>query len=267
MCSHCYRDSSQVKLLDAIDNTKMVKICEECAILDDIPVIRKPSSLQLNPSKKPATVFQRLSKMTGYKPEVKEQEKVEQVMKKIIKAEPSQLSIKQRQALASQANKPLNLVDNFHWHIQMARRKRKISQAQLANSLGEQEETIKIIESGKLPDDAARIINKIEQYLGLHLAKSEYEAEQTRLSSVKQPSRVISFDKKSLQTLTISDLVKMKKQKEQAEQGSKEAQSEKEETIIASQKDAEQNMKSGEDKQLTENEDLLGDDIEFLDDE
>lgn len=249
-CSKCMRTSSQVRLLDAIDNNEVVKICEECALIEDIPIIRRPSSFQLKASEKPQTVYQRLAKLTGVK-STQETQKVQEVMKKITKAKPkdiSQLSIKQRQALATQANIPIDLVDNFHWHIQMARRKKKISQKQLAEALGEDEEIIKMIESANLPDDAARITKKIEQYLNLKLTKTEFEAEQTRLEQVRQPARVLSFDPETLRTLTISDLITMKKQQ------------------LTQAKTEEKEPTSKPTSQSTA-EDILGDDIDIIDEE
>lgn len=248
ICSVCSRPASQVRLLDAIDNNEIIKICEECSLTEDIPIIRKPSSFQLKTNEKIPTVYQRLSRLAGIKTTTPEQDKVQEAMRNITLAKPiatSQLSIKQKQELAKKANQPLDLVDNFHWHIQMARKKRKITQRQLAEAVGEQEEIIKMIESSNLPDDASRIIKKIGQYLAIKLAKTEYEAEQNRLSQVRHPARVLSFNPEALHKLTISDLIEMKKQKEQ---------------IKLDRKKEEKNVEQKEDK-----EEIFGDDIEIID--
>jgi hypothetical protein len=47
-CVRCERDDREVKLLNAIDNKEVIKICEECATLENMPVIRKPTLEQLD---------------------------------------------------------------------------------------------------------------------------------------------------------------------------------------------------------------------------
>ena len=213
-CSRCEKSEKEVKLLDAIDGNEIIKICEECSLIENIPVIRKPSSFQLKTNEKSQTVYERLSQISGVEtPEKKEQEKVRKIAEELAqgKITTKELSIKQKQELTKKINKPLNLVDNFHWHIQMARRKKKLSQQQLAEAIGETEEIITFIEKNELPDDAARIIRKIQQYLGLRLEKTEFEAEQARIQEAKKVSRVLEFDKSKLDNLTINDLIEMKK--------------------------------------------------------
>ena len=69
--------------------------------------------------------------------------------------------------------KESDLVDNFHWYIQMARRRAKLSQGQLAQEIQEAEEIIRKIENGKIPEteDDRRTIKKIEQFFRLKLKK------------------------------------------------------------------------------------------------
>jgi len=252
-CFNCERSEKEVKLLDAIKENEIVKICEECAITGDIPIIRKPSSFQLKTEEKHITVYERLSRMAGIEktPEIKERDKVKEIMEKITSANNNteELSIRQRQELARKANKPLDLIDNFHWHIQMSRRNKKISQAQLASTLGEPESIIKMIEQGELPDDANRIIRKIEQFFGTKLAKSEFNAEQNRINAVRQPSRVLNFNQETLKTLTIADLIEMKKQQQAAEKQEKQ-----------------ENPKEEKIEKENQESDLIGSDIEFIED-
>lgn len=225
VCFKCLRDSSQVKLLDAIDREEIIKICEECAVTEDIPIIRKPSSFQLRTETKPATVYNRMIKMAGLPQKQDEQDKVKNIASGLtiphIENE-EQLSIRQRQEIAKQLNQPLNLINNFHWHIQMSRRRKKITSSQLSQAIGESEELIKMIEQGQLPDDVNKIIRKIEQYLGINLEKTKFEAEQNRIKSIKQPSRVINFNQESLKEITISDLMNMKKAQEENKEEIKE---------------------------------------------
>ena len=241
-CSKCLKTEREVKLLDAIENNEIIKICEECALIEDIPVIRKPTDYQLQAYKKPATVYERLSKMAGInapQPKTAKKDEVQQVMKKLMQPKPyappepdtSKLSIKQRQEFLKKTTQPLELINNFHWYIQMARRKRKISAKQLGEAIGESEETIKEIELGKFSFELNKTIRKIEQYLNIKLTKPEFEQEQARIMSAKQPARVLNFDQEKMKNLTLADLVQLKKQKEQAEKQETEQKDEQANTI------------------------------------
>lgn len=68
---------------------------------------------------------------------------------------------------------PVDLIENFHWTIQMSRRRAKLSQSQLADELQEKEETIKKLEIGKGPEneEERRTLKKIEQYFRIKLKK------------------------------------------------------------------------------------------------
>jgi ribosome-binding protein aMBF1 (putative translation factor) len=67
------------------------------------------------------------------------------------------------------------LVDNFHWNIQSGRRRTKLSTKQLAEELGETEEAIKTLETGKLLNEAdtKRVVDKLEQYLRVKIKKED----------------------------------------------------------------------------------------------
>lgn len=262
-CAFCYRSEKEVMLSDAIYNNEIVKICQECALLEEIPIIRKPTSYQLKAAEKSSTVYERLSKMTGVSRDKSERQETSKTSEKqriqeiargqaVNAIKDEQLSIKKRQELAKKANQPLDLIDNFHWHIQMARRNKKISTSQLASAIGETEDIIKMIESGKLPGDGKKIIRKIEQYLNIRLTKEEFEAEQNRIKSSRQPSRILNFNSEKLKNLKISDLIEMKKQKEEFEKEIKE------------QKKPE--IKEADNKgKIKYDENLIGDDLELID--
>ena len=64
-----------------------------------------------------------------------------------------------------------DLVDNFHWLIMIERRKRKLTQEQLAKEIGESETVIKMAEQGFLPEDDYKIITKLESFLGVKIRK------------------------------------------------------------------------------------------------
>ena len=139
----------------------------------------------------------------------------------------------------------------------MARRNRKITLSQLGAIIGESELTLKMIEQGSLPDDSNRIISKLAQFFKINLRKSEAMKEQNRIEQatrvVREPARVLNFDSKSLNNLTISDLKRMKDEREEADRelASKVA------------------WKGGKekDKEREESESVIGKDVEIIDDD
>jgi len=216
VCSRCGRSSDYVKLIDTIDSNELVKICEECAMIESSVVIRRPSSEQLKNSEKPYSIRQRLSRMAGVDEKPKQKEETSYLkdisLDKLRKPKDYKAILNAKLDQAKRRNQPLNLIDNFNWHIMMARKDRKITRKQLADVIGESETSIKMIEENFLPDDALRIINKIEQYFGVNLRRGSSGIFQ-KISQDKEaeaPARVLKFDPQASKNITIADLQKMK---------------------------------------------------------
>jgi len=224
ICNRCLRSEKEVKLLDAVSGNDIIKICEECSFLENIPIIRKPSSFQLKAAEKPYTVYERLARMSGVNRKQQAPKQTFHEAKPSLTLDNLRKPRDYSQILhgkfdeVRKANKPVDLVDNFNWHIKMARRDAKISLIQLAMKIGEDESALKRIEEGFVPDDASRIISKIEQFFGLKLRKSEIEAEKASIEKARQPARILNFKPDSLKRLTISDLKIMKKERERIEE-------------------------------------------------
>lgn len=226
-CFRCLKTENSVRLLDAIYGKEVANICEQCALAEDIPIIRRPSSFQLKESERPYTVFERLSKMSGVPNKKIPQQFAEKfqtvTLDHLRKPKDYSEVLKQREERAKKKNQPMGLVDNYHWHIQKTRRDKKMSLAQLGGIIGESESTLKMIEDGILPDDADRVINKIEQYLQIRLRKGAQATPQVQhiteaKQEIKAPARVLSYSKDRLNALTISDLQKMKQDKSRYDQ-------------------------------------------------
>ena len=71
------------------------------------------------------------------------------------------------------------LVENFYWKISKRRRERNLTRKQLAEEIGESENTIKMIENGVLPKDDFVLINKIQEALGLNLRRDKIDYSQS----------------------------------------------------------------------------------------
>ncbi len=260
-CVRCHRAEEEIKLFDVIYGNEMVKMCERCAILEEIPIIKKPTTSQLKEAEKNYSVYQRLKRMAGLE---KKEEKHETILSRI-----KQLDENPELEMPEKTN-TLNLVHNFHWYIMRARRNKGLSQRQLAMLLGESEEAIKMIERGELPGEPEILIKKLEQFFQIRLKErtereieeekkkfressfikrreleTERETEATEnepeveilneeevVSSIasgigvdierdidkeKIPARVLNYNPDALKNLTLSDLQKMKEEREKAE--------------------------------------------------
>jgi ribosome-binding protein aMBF1 (putative translation factor) len=238
-CFRCNRKEDAVRLNDAIYGNEIVKICEECAFSEDIPIIRRPTSFQLEASVKPYSVRERLSRMAGLKGKTGGQEiqkrreeiKPSITLDNLRKPKDYSRIMEERWQAAKIRNQPLNLIDNWNWHLQNARRDRKQTLGQVAGVIGENETTLKLIEQGNLMDDANKIISKLEQYFRLNLRKTGNQQESERIEKAKEnvmqpqqateekkmPARILNFNQESLKNITISDLKRMKDDRERYE--------------------------------------------------
>jgi ribosome-binding protein aMBF1 (putative translation factor) len=198
-CFRCGASGEKVRLYDAISSKKIVKICSECNALEKLPIIRKPTENQIINSQRQKSVRDMLAGMSKGRVAGREMTLRELVDKHL------------KERLARQ---PSDLVDNFHWIIQRTRRARKITREQFAKAIGESEATVRILESGILPNNDYRIIKKVENYLGINLYKPE-SSEFSKIKKSEEQPKELRFDKESVSQLRISDLREMKKKQEE----------------------------------------------------
>ncbi len=195
-CFRCGISGERVKLYDAISSKGLVKVCNECASIEDIPVIKKPDE-RATASPKQVSVQERLNSMNKNK-----------------LGEVTLRDLIDKNFGAQKSPLPSDLIDNFHWTIQRVRRLRKISRTQFANDIGETEATMKMVENGFLPENNYKIINKIEGYLRISLRKPGASGF-PETSVQKEIPNKLSFDNSSVRNLKISDIKEMTKKREE----------------------------------------------------
>lgn len=161
-CIRCNVREDEVKLFDAIYNGRMGFICERCAIIENIPVIKKPDTSQLKESEQAVGVMDRMKRLSG----IKNTEKDETFFR-----EDELNELDENPELERPEKEKLNLVNHFHWDIMKNRRRKGLTHQQLAETLGESEIAVAMIEKGKLPENADSLINKLEQYFQVKLRK------------------------------------------------------------------------------------------------
>ncbi len=218
----------------------MINVCEECAKKEGIPIIKKPSESQLNRANERYTVRERMEIMSGMRDatEISEDQTITQGNLARLKVPPKK-----------QVNE--NVLDNYFWALNIARRRKKITVNQLARQTKIPVETIQAIEKGKIPKDFEEIFAKLELFLDIKLLKNHKtkinftrtkDEEQEILKQVhekmgslkpsksKDREREIQLKKEQLEKLskgeidfsiredlsnvTLNDLVEMKKARE-----------------------------------------------------
>jgi len=213
-CFNCGVSGRRVILFDAISGKGIINICKECASKESMPIVRKPSEIFIPPSlygdlnDRRKTVYERVSRISGFDSRNKKSEK-----KEFSRKQETTLKDIIDKNFKAQINEELKLrpdmVDNFHWIIMRARRLKHITSEQLAEAIAEPEAAIKMAEKGVLPEDSHNLVNKLENYLGIKLIKKEFA------EKIEERHKEVSFDPVTTKNLTIADLQEMKKTKEE----------------------------------------------------
>lgn len=220
-CAKCLTPGDRVMLFDFISPGRIVKLCKRCAEEEDFPVIESPSELELKETEKKPSVYDRLTKISGYeKPEPSPEKTLKEKEREIQDNQLKELVDKSLQAVIPAKAVPTDhLVNNFHWVIMRVRRSKKLTQKELAQALRESEVAIKMIEQGTLSSKTPMLIDKIENYLGINLKKDDtgFLDKRVEIRSEQEPRTEpsISFDPMATKRLTIADLKEMRQKREE----------------------------------------------------
>lgn len=249
-CSICGISGKMRSVFEVISPKGVILACEKCALEEGFPILKKPDKNVFEEPEKMGTVYERMTRLSGVKPrkpEMHELKKQEESLRKIIdrnyeeKIRMQDLSLKSRP----------DLVDKFHWIIMRVRRVKGLTQKQLAEVIGESEAAIKMAEQGVVPG-GYEFMDKLERFLkvklikertssmlgqskernlyrGSGLNKNQTHSNMTKLKETRpsvvelkeknhkilsQTQKTLNFDKQSLDSLTIADLQRMKKERE-----------------------------------------------------
>ena len=250
-CAICKKTSEEARLYPGIMQAQMVKICEECAEDQQIPIIKKPSNEQLTQTQKTYTVRERLSRMQGRR------ETTDISGDQMV----TQRNLAKLRSPPKKQHHP-EILDNYAWTLQMARRRLKATTSQLALKVGTESHKIRDIERGILPENFKEIFLKLEQTLKIQLLKHhepkvgfttpeqarnqekeilrqvaekmkhpETELEEAEeLEEIKEVQQKIEREeiklsnRKDLQNLTLSDLIDRKRAREKYQSQKREAE-------------------------------------------
>ncbi len=182
-CVMCSVSGEKVRLFDAICDGRMERVCERCSIIENVPIIKKPEASQLKEAEKGFAVYKRMRRLSGMKDA--EEEKtffIEDKLGELDKKPELELPEKEK----------MNLIEHYHWEIMKNRRRKGLSQRQLAEALGESEAAIQMIEKAKLPENIEVLVRKLEQFFQVKLRRiSEVER---IMEEKKQEQRPVLLD-------------------------------------------------------------------------
>lgn len=159
--------SGRAQLVDAIEEGKIVRVPEDYARREGLLILRKSGVPAASPASK--------------------DKKDEETRKNKGFIGMDDL----RKPLSTKNNELLKeLVENFHWVLMEKRKARGLTRKKVAESIGESELNLKIIENGVLPMNNFILVNKLESFYGISLRKN-------KLAENKAPLRqIIDFKKK-----------------------------------------------------------------------
>ncbi len=174
-CARCKVSESDIKLFDAIYNGKMDCLCERCSVIDNVPIIKIPTLNQLKRLEE---------KRTSNKPQQRATYSSRREDTFVLNDKLKELETHPELELPE--IEKLNLSDNFHWQIMKIRRNKGITIEKLAREIGESQKVLEMIEKGKIPENGAHIIRKIEQFFQVRLRKVSY-LERMHAQRVRRP--------------------------------------------------------------------------------
>jgi ribosome-binding protein aMBF1 (putative translation factor) len=160
-CAICKKEAAEAQLYEGILDRSVVKICPTCVELEDIPIIRKPSQEQLDRADSSQSVRERMERLSS--------------RGRVTDISPDQ-SIVQRNIARLRApeskQKHPDVLDNYYWEVNIARRRRKLSIVQVAQMTGIPVETVQNIEKGQIPKNFEQTFIKLEEFFGISLLKA-----------------------------------------------------------------------------------------------
>ncbi|MBT6182914.1 hypothetical protein HOI04_03450 [archaeon] len=246
-CKFCKKESEETQLFEGIFEHEMIRVCSPCAEIENVPIMRKPSIEQLDRAQTTYTVRERMEKMSGMNdPEKKRKNDLH------MQGDLAKLKMPPKKQYHE------DLLDNYSWSLNLARRRMKMSIKQLSEEVEVSEYILQEIEKGQLPNDFEEIFLKLEHFLKIKLLKNhkpvitfaqKKDDEQEILKRVQERMENVGsgddleelghlkklkeerlaklaeekgkFSKeqnqKDLENITLSDLVELKKKKEQKE--------------------------------------------------
>lgn len=160
-CARCFVKVDKVRLFDVIYEGKSDKLCERCAIIENISIIKRPGEEQIRQADMPPSVYDRMKKLSGIPEEIKQSTDSRANRLKELEENPG---------LMEPVKEKPDMLEHFNWTILRERRRRGLTQEKLAEAVNIPVEYIELLEKGNIPNNV-RIIQKLENFFQIALMK------------------------------------------------------------------------------------------------
>ena len=161
--------SQDQNIVEAIEEGKIVRVSESYAKREGLPILRKS---RLTPSQ------ERLVSQ-GAKKTIQKEFRDER-SKRLLDYLRKPVDWKEKQVISE-------LIPNFSWEIIRARRTKGLTRKHLGKLVGADEDSIKLLENGLLPNPDFILINKIQTALNLNLRKDKKDfSKEITLKEIKE---------------------------------------------------------------------------------
>lgn len=186
-CCICHLSNYETDLFDGIYRSEISKVCAKCAEIENIILIKKPTSNQLIAADRRFSVKERLEKLSSGK--VKSLSGDQEVANKNL----SKLKMPKKKQESEK------LVDNYDWEIRMARRRLKMTVDQLSESIGVSVNAIEFLEKGQIPEDLEKVIYKMEMFFEIKLFKNREKIIHFKMPKEGDAEKIIEDVKKRME--------------------------------------------------------------------
>jgi ribosome-binding protein aMBF1 (putative translation factor) len=157
-CTLCKKE---LPLFEGIYDTRMIMVCEVCAEEEGIPLLRKPSSQQIERSKESLGVRERMERMSGMRRDTTPISDEQAVV---------QSALSRLKAPVKKEQHP-EVLDNYYWQVNISRRRKKMTLSQVAEQTGISSDVLESIERGQIPEDFQSVFLRLESFFGVKLLK------------------------------------------------------------------------------------------------
>ena len=217
-CYLCGKGPEDGVISEGIFEGRIVHICSDCSREEHIPLIKHPAPEEFEHVERQRTVRERLENLSNSKRTVVSDQAVANKNLAKIKFPPKR-------------QEDESLSENYDWKLSSARRRRKITLAQLSEMSGISEEDIDSLEHGQLVDNFKEKIMKLELFLDIDVIISEEKDEKFVYPNKTTEEEILENVKKKM-----GSEKKVKKIREKTEENRKSMTDEEEQEILAQAK-------------------------------
>lgn len=221
-CKICGKTHEETELSNGIFEGRIEPVCANCARLEGIPLVKKPNPDSFEEKRENLSVRERMERMNQQKKPIQKEHFI------------AHKNLAKLHFPTKREDHP-ELIENYDWILKTARRRKKLSQTQVAEELIIPLQVIMDLESGKIAKDFMNYLDKLETFLGIRIRKRAKEkfnfqrrpetSDEERMvleavkqniygktsSSEKQDSDITN--KENLKKWTLKDLISLKRKK------------------------------------------------------